>query len=78
MSTSPCNYEIPFSAIKLVKLAQAYNKTLTNTDTPLDPDNLSETEIAKLLDLYTDWLEVDFEDTLLDMIDNDAFTKKTN
>jgi hypothetical protein len=78
MSTSPCNYEIPFSSEKLVKLAQAYNTSHKSSGITLDPNNLSEANIAMLLDLYTDWLEQDFEDCLADMIEHNAFTKHTN
>lgn len=80
MSTIPVNYEMVFPVDKLIKLAEAYNAFYEEDSsvTPLKPQELTLEQIQMLIDLYTDWLNKDFDECLDDMSDNEAFIKDTS
>ena len=77
MPTPDASFTINFSAEQLIKLAHAYNEYYSaNTSVKqLDPNELSNEDITLLLDLYTDWIGSDFNDTLADMKELDGFRK---
>lgn len=78
MPTSSVNYELSFPTNKLIKLAEAFNAFYEEDTTviPLNPQELTIDQTAMLIDMYTDWLERDFDDCLDDMCDNDMFKPK--